>query len=150
MAAVGTGSLPSSGIPLLDALTNGSYWALASDRTITWALADLGTNLTWTNPSATAAVISDVLDSFEEVANIHFSYKGHFGDPTFTSANIFYTGTYSRETFGIPGALAWAQSLSNSLTRSRQAASLQIVRRHTRSRLQRSSHIQHHYRKSLL
>src|SRR5687768_2572558 len=103
MASSTTSLRPESDDPIIAGLTNGTYWNVGADRTISWAMADLAGDFFWATPSANKADITRALGEFSDVANIKFSYKGHFDDPTFTTANIVFTATFSPATYGWNG-----------------------------------------------
>jgi serralysin len=71
---------PMTGYPLIDALTNGTYWILDPSRTLTWGLANFG-NQIWADPNSAAAGISSAFTSFSRYANIRFQYTGLYNSP---------------------------------------------------------------------
>ena len=110
MATTTTGLLPQSEIDGIDVITNGTYWALDSSRTITWATSDFFLDY-WSNPIAGAAFIGGALSKFQEVANIRFQYVGHYADPNFAPANMVFSATSFPFLFGKSNSVvAWAYS----------------------------------------
>ena len=83
MATTGARKFGSTGNGIIDALTNGTHWALGADRTITWAIANQpGNDFHW-NAAAAAAMrtaMTQVLAEFAEVANIRFQYTNWYSD----------------------------------------------------------------------
>ncbi|RJF98068.1 DUF4214 domain-containing protein [Noviherbaspirillum saxi] len=90
MATPGIGLLPLTGSNGIDALTNGTYWNLDPSRTITWALANFGSQ-SWPNPSATAASITQAFNTFSYFAHINFRYTGHYPDPNTANADMVFS-----------------------------------------------------------
>ena len=115
--------LPLPSDPIAQALTNGTYWVLTPDRTVTWAIAD-GIDFV-VGPIATAAVqtLTKILASFSEVANINFAYQGYYASFVSAPANIVLTGTFTPNFFNNPAAaLAWAYFPNEPMTDGQIAA----------------------------
>jgi serralysin len=89
-------------------LTNGTFWNLGSDRSITWGISDFSGDASWTNPADVVRTATAVLGKFEEVANVRFINGGYFSDPSLGTTNIVVSGTFHPALFGTQGAVAWA------------------------------------------
>lgn len=119
MAATRSGLQPQSPNKYVAGLTNGTQWALPANRTLAWALADLGydNDWHWPNPSATASLGAGIFASFAEVANIRFAYAGHVENPNATLADIVVTGTSNPSLWGFaPNVIARAYFPNDPLT----------------------------------
>lgn len=106
MASSTTTLLPASVYPWVNGLTNGTYWSLGVNRTVTWSMADYA-GVGW-NASVAGPVIDSVLSKFSEVANINFSYAGYSTSPFVSSANMVFVETTKAAYLGMSEALAWA------------------------------------------
>lgn len=98
--------LTPSSDPWVNGLTNGTYWSLGSNRTVTWSMADFAGD-SW-NASVAGPVIESVLSKYAEVANINFSYIGYSSAPGISTANMTFVETSLAAYMGYSGALAWA------------------------------------------
>jgi serralysin len=119
MANTRSGLQPQSPNKYVAGLTNGTQWALPANRTLAWALADLGydDDWHWPNPSATASLGAGIFASFAEVANIRFAYAGHVENPNATLADIVVTGTSNPSLWGFaPNVIARAYFPNDPLT----------------------------------
>jgi len=81
MATPSAAPKPLAGDLVVDALTNGYYWKLGSDRTIRWALADGFLGEFWTSPASTAQTLQLAFSVYAHYANINFQYVGYYTDP---------------------------------------------------------------------
>ncbi|MCC7414062.1 MAG: matrixin family metalloprotease [Gammaproteobacteria bacterium] len=115
MARASTALFTPFGEAYLDIVTNGTYWVLGANRTVTWATAELDTP--WEDPAAARELITDALARFTDVANIRFSFRGHYTDPNLAPADMVFSGTQNAWIFGIPDyVLAWAYFPNEPLT----------------------------------
>ena len=104
MATTGVSKLPLTGDPVIDALTNGTYWVLGPDRTLTWAVADQpGNDWHWNaNGAGTMrTAMTRVLAEFAEVANIKFQYTNWYADLRGAPADIVLSATKNPAWFGM-------------------------------------------------
>lgn len=95
---------PVTGVPPVDALTNGTSWALGPDRSVTWAVADAGSGDWAWSPSGYAVMRSAVascLLQYSEVANIGFVSSGWFANITTAPADIVVSATLLPPIFGM-------------------------------------------------
>jgi serralysin len=97
--------LPLTGNPLVDALTNGTYWQLDSSRTLTWALADFGP-YHWSGIVSGPADFAQAYASFAQYINVKFSYAGYFTDPGSAPADLVVTLDGSGLFFNNPSVIA--------------------------------------------
>jgi serralysin len=112
MAQTGTIKLGPTGNAVIDALTNGTYWVLGPDRTLTWAVADQPSP-DWKWNATGAAMMQDamglVLAEFASVANIRFQYTAWYDDLRGAPADIVLSATGLPWLFGMPNSTyAWA------------------------------------------
>ena len=104
MATTGTGKLALTGDAVIDALTNGTYWVLGPDRTITWAVADQpGNDWHWNSNGAGTmrTAMTRVLAEFAEVANVTFQYTNWYADLRGAPADIVLAATKNPTWFGM-------------------------------------------------
>lgn len=95
MALTATTKAGPTGVPVVDALTNGTYWVLGSNRVLTWALADQPNDWAW-NLSGAAIMtqaMGQVLAQYAEVANVKFQYSGWFANLTTAPADLVLAAT---------------------------------------------------------
>src|SRR5260221_9143558 len=103
--AVPTGnSVPLTGNPLIDGLTEGSSWRLGADRTLTYSLDDDPDFGSWSGLTGLSADIRAAFDAWSNVANIHFLQVAGTGDPATSPADIAFILT--RNTLAHAAAIA--------------------------------------------
>ena len=112
MATTSYFKLQLSGEPIIDALTNGTYWVLDYTRTVTWAVADApGIDWKWNATGATlmSGVMAEVLSQYAEVADVRFQYVGWFDDLRTAPADMVLAATLFPGSFGFGASTyAWA------------------------------------------
>ena len=107
MATTGVSKLPLTGDAVMDALTNGTYWVLGPDRTITWAIADqAGDDWHWSSSGASTmrTSMSRVLAEFAEVADVKFRYTNWYVDSRGAPADLVLSATVTPAHFGMSNA----------------------------------------------
>lgn len=97
---------PLSGINLIDALTNGTYWVLDSNRTLTWAVSDFGP-YQWQNLASNQANFANAYASFSAFINVNFTYVGYYSKPNSAPANLVISVDGSNTFFN--NSNAWAE-----------------------------------------
>lgn len=126
MAQTSTTKLPLTGIAIVDALTNGTYWVLGPDRTITWALADQpAPDWKWSPAGATRmeAAMGQVLAEYASVANVRFQFVGWFPDLRSAPADVVLSATVMPQVYGMgTSAYAWAYFPNEPMTDAQIAA----------------------------
>lgn len=89
--------------PVINALTNGTYWVLDGTRTVTWAIADAaGPDWKWSFTGAVFMrdVIGSVLSRYSEVANIRFTSVGWYESHVSAPADMVFAATLHPEWLG--------------------------------------------------
>lgn len=112
MAIPASTEIPLSGNAFIDGLLSGGKWLSGRGKlTLTWGTADNpNQGYFWTDPAATAADIRVVMQQWSNVANINFSYSGHF--PDFATANADIAISITDGTI-LPGAALGVFPLSS-------------------------------------
>ena len=77
---------PFTGVPIVDAMTNGTYWVLDQNKTLTWAMADFG-QYQWSNPVIQTDFAS-AYASFAAFIDVKFQYAGHYTAPASAPADL--------------------------------------------------------------
>ena len=112
MAQTSTNKLGPTGIGVVDALTNGTYWLLGPDRTLTWALADQpAPDWKWSPAGASRmeTAMAQVLAEYASVANIRFQFVGWFQDFRSAPADVVLSATGMPQVYGMSqSTYAWA------------------------------------------
>lgn len=98
---------PYTGDTMIDALTNGTYWQLDLNRTLTYALADLGP-YHWASIQPGPSNVQAAYTAFAQFIDVRFSYVGLYADPTFAPADLVVTLDGSWTFFSSPWQMARA------------------------------------------
>ncbi len=81
MANIPTTTLFSKTDDTIDLTTNGSYWILDSNKTMTWSMSQGLTGEGWIDQAYYKAVFGGIFETISQYIDVDFDYAGSFSDP---------------------------------------------------------------------
>jgi Ca2+-binding RTX toxin-like protein len=96
---------PLSDNPIIDALTNGTYWLVDSSRTLSWGISDFA-SFKWPDPATAKTDIAAAYQAFAPYIDLKFSFGGQFSDPRAATTDLLVTGDQSNLFFDSSDVLA--------------------------------------------